>query len=85
MRINAAVSYSLTRRMHRHFSIMIEFGCKTEYQAPFDRYRPFWQPAELATNYHSFSVSEPPIGEPLELITMAAGGDAAKPDRTSAQ
>jgi 6-phosphofructokinase len=32
MRINTAVSYNFTGRMHRHFSIIIEFGCKTEYQ-----------------------------------------------------
>jgi hypothetical protein len=27
-----SASYSFTGRMRRHFSIIIEFGCKTEYQ-----------------------------------------------------
>jgi hypothetical protein len=84
MRINTAVSYSLTRRMHRHFSITIEFGCKTEYQAPFDL------SAFLATRRVGHKLSPlfgfgATIGEPLELITMTAGGDTAKPARTSAQ
>lgn len=85
MRINTAVSYSLARRMHRNFSIMIEFGCKTEYQAPFGRYRPFWPTRRVGHKLSLIFGFRATIGEPLELITMAAGGDTAKPARTSAQ
>ena len=57
---------------------MIEFGCKTEYQAPFDL------SAFLATRRVGHKLSlifgfGATIGEPLELITVAQAGTPLNP------